>query len=510
MIDVLIISSPYQVSHGPSLAPALLKACAERHNLQATAWDLAAEFNLHIKNTHYQPIIDWMQTSGLQISDSDFEWYLSVVSDYVDRIISQHPKYLAISVMTYCGQRFVEDLAVLLKQKSNIKIIVGGSGANVFNYQYQKQWYQVLLEGGVIDTVVVGEGEEAIAKVVNHNLTGIYHEPQLTNDQLNEIPTPDYSDYDLTIYDRSSFKIVTVGHSSSYDSQENPLPWIITGSKGCVRNCSFCDVNKQWGHYRFRSGTAIANEIIDLHHRYGAEYFSFTDSLINGGLRTMIDMNTELEQRLPRKIRYDCQAIFRSQQDMPERYFASMANAGCYHVNIGVETGSNSVRDHMRKQVSDSDLEYSASMFLRYNILQTWNIVVGYPTETDADFEKTIDMINHWHTKSNGKIKFNPTDTFLMIPGTPIMEEHYLNDLGIDFTTVNGYSDFAWTASVNPSNTYDVRAGRFVSICNLLKLLDPSNTKQHQRLDLKAQRVLRRLEWFNDHQTKKVFYATKV
>ena len=57
-----------------------------------------------------------------------------------------------------------------------------------------------MVDSGLADTVILGEGEYALPRAINENLTGIIQEPQLSNEQLSQIPVPDYDDYDFSLY----------------------------------------------------------------------------------------------------------------------------------------------------------------------------------------------------------------------------------------------------------------------------------------------------------------------
>lgn len=510
MTDVLVVSTPYQYTFGPALAPALLRACLEVHGISATAWDLVAEFNhSYSEHPYYESVTAWMQSPELQLTTGEFNWYTDIVISYATRVVNQHrPKYLAISVMTISGQRFTEDLCYHVKRLSDISIIIGGSGADVVAHQFGKPWYQLLLDGGVVDTVIVGEGEVSLPHVIANHISGVYVQPQLTNEQLAQTPVPNYDDYDLSVYSKESVSYISYFHT---DNDQKLLPWTITATKGCVRDCTFCDVGRIWPKFRFRPGTKVAEEIIALHQRYGANYFSFTDSLINGGLRPMFEMNQVLADTIPNTIKYEAQAIFRGEHDMPEKYFEIMARAGCHHVNIGLESGSEQVREHMGKRVKDADIKYSAAMFLKYNILQTWNIVVGYPTETDEDFQKTIELVKYWFNQAHGKIQFIPVDTFLMLEGVPMTTTDLYTQLDIHQEIINGYRDFSWVSGTNPGNTYAVRANRFIEICELLRSLTGGKAHITKHLDKRIARTQRKLAWYNEHkQHKKVFHIAQV
>ena len=502
MIDLLIVTAPFTYTFGPSLAPALLKSCVTKQGLSAQTWDISAEFNLHSDSSHYQNVKNWMVFPELKLTVEEYNWYQSLVKSYAEKICQHYqPKNLAISLLTMNSHRFAEDLCYHVRTHcADIKIILGGSGLDIFQYQYQMPWHDLLLTSGLADTVILGEGEFALGKAIIDNQFGVIKVPQLTNTELDQIPVPDYDDYDFSLY-QTYTKSYWMSREDVKKSSE--LIFLITASKGCVKNCSFCDVGKIWGKYRFRSGIKVAEEMIHVYQRYGAKYFSFTDSLMNGGMKVFQELNHTLTERLPRTISYEGQIICRSQRDMPEKHFDLMSQAGCKNVSVGIESGSEKVRMHMGKGSAQNDVHYTTGMLIKYGINQTWNIIAGYPTETDEDWQSTMDLIKHWLPISQGSLWIAPISTFLLLDGTPINDTNEYNNLGLEKSTINGYSGFAWTSSVNPENTFDCRCNRFLELCHYLLDHDPV---RYSYVKEKIKTTNKQLQWYqNEHKSKKVF-----
>ena len=65
----------------------------------------------------------------------------------------------------------------------------------------------------------------------------------------------------------------------------------ITGSKGCVRDCTFCDVAALWPKFRYRKAENLVQEIKEQFYNYGITTFDFTDSLINGSVSNFYEFN---------------------------------------------------------------------------------------------------------------------------------------------------------------------------------------------------------------------------
>ena len=503
MLDLLIVTAPFTYTFGPSLAPALLKACATKNQIASMTWDISADFNHHYQtNESYNSLVAWMNSPELTITADEYQWYQHIVIAYAQTIVNRYcPKNLAVSLLTQNSQRFVEDLCYHVKSiNPGIKILLGGSGLDIFQYAYQAKWFELMLYSGLADTVILGEGEYALPRVMKQNLFGIVKESQLTNAQLSQLPIPDYDDYDFSLY--TSYT-QSFWNPTDHVKKEQDLIFLITTSKGCVKDCSFCDVGKIWNKFRYRGAESVANEIITLHKKYNASYFSFTDNLINGGMKIFNQINTILSEQIPNTIRYEGQMICRSKRDMPEKHYQAMALAGCDSVSIGIESGSETVRMHMRKGSSQEDIYYTTEMLTKYNIKQKWFIVVGYPTETDDDWQQTMSLIEYWLPRTNNLLTIDPSSTYLLLDGTPMTGTDEYQDLKLEKNTVRGYSQFAWTCGINTSNTFDVRCHRFLELCAYLLEYDQS---KYLHLSQKISTTKKQLSWYqNEPKLKKVF-----
>jgi radical SAM superfamily enzyme YgiQ (UPF0313 family) len=503
MTDLLIVTAPFTYTFGPSLSPALLKACATQAGIATQTWDLSAEFNFDYGKTDcYKSVVSWMNHPELKMTLEEYQWYQDIVADYANTIINKYqPKNLAISLLTQNSQRFAEDLCYHIKcNNAQIKIILGGNGLDIFQFLFQTRWAELMLDGGLADAVILGEGEYALPRVINENLVGLIKEPQLTNEQLSQIPIPNYDDYDFSLYESS-----TQSYWGNDQNVRGPgdLIFLITASKGCVKDCSFCDVGKIWPKFRFRGAEQVADEIITLHKKYNARYFSFTDSLMNGGLKVFNDLNKILAEKIPKAIHYDGQIICRSSKDMPEHYYELMSQAGCYSVSVGMESGSEQVRMHMGKGSMQDDVYYSTEMLTKYGIKQNWNIIAGYPTETDDDWAQTMNLIRYWLPRTNNLLTISPIGTFLLLEGTPMTLTNEYDDLGMKKHIVNGYASFAWTSQINQGNTFDVRYNRFLELCKYLIEFDG---KKYSYLESKLSNLEKQLTWYhNESKNKKVY-----
>tara|TARA_S200002703_G_C3765788_1_gene235731 strand:+ start:97 stop:1206 length:1110 start_codon:yes stop_codon:yes gene_type:complete len=266
--------------------------------------------------------------------------------------------------------------------------MIGGAGISTRGIASSNADYgDKLIKENLIDAYIKGDGDISLVELLKDNLeyAGINGNPYTGINNLNEIPMPDWSDVIDLPYRYHDKKI---------------LP--ITGSRGCVRHCSFCDIHEFWAKFRFRSGENIANEMIQNYKDHNIKDFYFMDSLINGSMKAYRELCKTLveyyeKNNLPERFfRWGGQFIIRSKKQMTPEDFDMAARSGCDNLCWGVESGSESVRNHMQKGFSNDDLNYCMEQISRVKMRCYFFIIVGYPTETDQDFKDTMDMFTRY------------------------------------------------------------------------------------------------------------------
>jgi len=300
---------------------------------------------------------------------------------------------------------------------------------------------------------IVGEGEHALLEFLKGNLDypGINGNQPKQMENIEDLPPPDYSD---------------VIHKHKYDTA------IISGSRGCVRKCTFCDVMTIWPKYKWKTGKKIADDMHEVANKTGLKKIGFSDSLVNGSMKHFRDMCSELAKR-EKKVQWNGQFIVRGAKTFSSEDFDNLANSGCNGLTMGIESGSEAVRDHMRKKFSNEDIEYFVTNLGNRNIKMKFLLIVGYPTETEEDFEMTLEMLRKYGKYSH-LISVSP-HMMLTYKNTPLDLEHreLYDDHG-----------FHWK---NDISDYDIRYKRFVKVFEVGKEMG-YNFNQH---------ALEKIEKFN-------------
>ena len=228
----------------------------------------------------------------------------------------------------------------------------------------------------------------------------------------------------------------------------------ITGSRGCVRNCSFCDVRSHWNKFRFRSGENIAKEIVALNKKYRLTLIHFTDSLINGSMLAFRDLCTAMAEYHAnpnnKKIKWGGPFIVRSQRQQSLDDYKLMKAANLDYVIMGVESGSESVRNHMGKKFTNEDLYFNIETLAENNIKMILLLMAGYPTETEENFYDTINLLKKYdHLVPQPIIGIDGGTTAWVTSGTPLH----------DMNVWEGNID-RWTSTVVEGLDWDKRQER--------------------------------------------------
>jgi hypothetical protein len=363
MFDVVIVTVPYTASLLPPAAAAILASIANINNLTNAYID----FNIDVNIKNDKDVINFCMKSG--------SYDLNVVHDYfqkyANQILNHKPKYVCISTFTYNCLPSVQLLCMILKSiNPKICIIIGGQGLGN-NGINEKSMGSLFHNMKLCDYYVKSEGESALDGIFkNKNRSGINSDQWEQMTDLEIFKYPNYDNYNFTLYKKI-------------------LP--ITGSRGCVRKCTFCDIHTHWKKFIFRDGKNIANEMISQAKKYSINEFYFTDSLVNGSMKAYREMVNILSDS-NKNILWNGQFIVRSKRQMTEHDWMQTANSGANRLSIGIESLDESIRDHMKKKFSNNDVIYNLEMMKKYNIKCTFLMIVGYITETEKTFQNTMRM----------------------------------------------------------------------------------------------------------------------
>jgi len=484
MLDILFLNVPLMNLGYPAAGTALLSGICRHHGYTSKVIDLNYTLYQQHGQDFYNEVASYLTLSG-EIDSKIRYLYQEFLREQIVIIREHNPCYLGISVFTFECQKFTQDICKALREDGfNSPIVLGGAGLSTTGIANKIADFGVhMINQGLADFYIRGEGDQAILTLLE---TGDLEDCSKVH-QIKNIENVPLSDYQNVI-------------NNQYLYPNNTLTLPVNGSRGCVRECSFCDIHKFWPKFHFRPGIAVANEMIQLHQETGCRNFIFTDSLINGSLKSFRDMCHTLVAHYRRNnlpdayLTWGGQFICRDSHSFKDRDFELAAQAGMTGVAIGVETGSDMVRTHMKKGFTNADLDFTMASLSRHRINCYFLMIIGYPTETWEDFMETVRMFERYerYCKDGTIIGVNLGGTLSLDAGTDLVENAQslgIHDLSSNHSDVFGIN---WINEHNPTLTLEERIARRILLQERLMELNYSI-------------------WNGDHQIKRIMAAyTKI
>ena len=450
--DVVIVSVPPLQGNYLPAAPAILKGCCQYLRISSITIDLNLDFleQCRQENIRFQERLagiseDTISDQALQnITDK-------LIEIWAVRILAQCPKIVAVSVFSWYSQYFAKHLSKAIKRlDENCQIIMGGSGIKE-SLNAAPSFAENLKKKKYIDLYIDGDGE-----IPWYNFLVDFFKLNcgpLDVSSLNFPWIPDYSDYQIARY------------KSFLKDSTSQLYVPVTGSRGCVRRCDFCEIHQHWQFIQ-RSAVHIIEEMKSILNLTPKPHFHFTDSLINGNLKEfdlLIDKLTIL--RASHNFSWGGQFIIRGQSQFSEDRWRRLADSGVRNLEIGIESGSEELRYKMEKPFTNADLDFSMEMMSKYHITCVFLIIIGHPAESDSDFDKTIAMMEKYRPYQHIITAVQLGHAVAIQPGTPLYDNR--KQLGI----IVGKNPTIWLSAANSELTYSKRRDRRIYASNVVKKL---------------------------------------
>ena len=246
-----------------------------------------------------------------------------------------------------------------------------------------------------IDHVVVGEGEVAFPALAGQLLTGQAGElpPGVAfreNGQVRLTPTSSlFSDFPKTgppDYDDYYRVLAELGDTA----QGLDRILLYEGSRGCwwgeKHHCTFCGLNAQSMKFRAKSPEQVAREMTYLSRRYDTARFRLVDNII--------DMKY-IDQLFGKFAAQHCDLdiFIETKSNLQKSQIKTLALGGVKCMQPGLESLSATQLKAMDKGVTPIQNIVCLKWSYYYRITVSWNILLGFPGETNEDYLRQIDLI---------------------------------------------------------------------------------------------------------------------
>jgi anaerobic magnesium-protoporphyrin IX monomethyl ester cyclase len=161
-------------------------------------------------------------------------------------------------------------------------------------------------------------------------------------------------------------------------------------SLGCPYKCSFCCINAPFGtnRYRMRSPKAVAEEIDQLHNKYGVRTIKIIDEMFVLNERHVLALCDEL---IARNYGLNIWAYARVDTVKPH-LLEKLRKAGIRWLALGIESGSEHVRDGAEKSFSQSEIIEVVRQIQDAGISVIGNFIFGLPDDDERTMRETLDL----------------------------------------------------------------------------------------------------------------------
>ncbi|MDP2875639.1 MAG: radical SAM protein [Holophaga sp.] len=256
----------------------------------------------------------------------------------------------------------------------------------------------VLLEHIPVDFLVVGEGEITLPELIHTLASGhsrfeaipglVWRTGQGSIARSARRPPLDLTARnwmpDWDIFDFYKFQWMSV----------------LTG-RGCTGNCTFCSPTN--GRFRARPVDHIMEEIERDNARHSFGGFGFHTEILFPDAETTLDFCAKYKRVTPKRT-FGC--LLRV--DFPLEVLPDLYEAGCRHIHIGVESGTNRVLDLMKKRTTvDMVRTFMAAAKKIEGLTIRSSIMFGNYGEKAEDIDATVDLACELGIRQNTMLVLN-------------------------------------------------------------------------------------------------------
>lgn len=355
--------------------------------------------------------------------------YIPIV---LDRIKAFRPDVVGINILTALVPEAAKISDAVRKTFPHIFQVAGGTHPSV-----EPEITMTQMEG--LDAICIGAGEEVCLELLEGNqpegIQGLYvrgreeryvRRPVEMN--IDKYPFPNYGLANLDYYTGRNWKTAFCWLTRSLSA---------VTSRSCPYSCKFCA--SDWSKpFRYHSAEYVV-ELVKYLASHDIDTISFWDDTMLFSKERMQEICVGLLKSklfLPRG-RLKWRASSRANQ-LDKEILTLMRAAGCFHVAIGIESGSDRMLQVINKK-STVELNRSACAMVKdAGIDLGAAFMVGIPTETVEDMEMTLRFIKEIDCNATGGGCFRP------LPGSPFYksftESGVLDKHSLDWGNLGNFS----------------------------------------------------------------------
>lgn len=345
---------------------------------------------------------------------------------------------VAFSMLPLARKQVWELVEKLKNNNPAVRIVLGGI--------FPSSMPELLVNNLDVDAVVTGEGELTFLELIqfwNKNGTradipaeikglctrqhGI-HKPRELIQDLDGLPFPAWSHTKFEWYEMTFAKnrpwFVSNGMAICKEKFAN-----LSASRGCINNtrpCTFCNAPQFWQfRYRCRSAENVLSEVRELYHNHGVRLFSFNDDAFPVIKSQCLSFCVGIvDEKLQIAWKTDTRADI---IDDETAYW--MKKAGCFMVEIGVESASEKIRKNINKNLDINKAKETIKILKKHGILAYVLLMVGNVGETWDTIMETKHFLQETQpdvvTWLSGVLLCPNTELFRLAKSQGLVDESY-------------------------------------------------------------------------------------
>jgi radical SAM superfamily enzyme YgiQ (UPF0313 family) len=314
-----------------------------------------------------------------------------------------HPDTVGITFTTPMAP-LAAKLAMLAKKCGDIVVLGGGPHATALPVE--------TLRSGPFDAIALGEAEVAFEQaLLRHTINGIHGWASQENPASSRVSLlPDLDQLPFAAVDLFDVKRYVYPARAS---RKNPVCLLET-SRGCYARCTFCNKNIFGFKIRRKSPTRVVDEM-EYILSCGYREIHLADDLFTADMHHAEEVCREILRRnmhfpwVPRSgLRVD---------RVSPKLMEIMAEAGCYHIPFGIESGNQEVLDRIKKGITIDQVRMAVQYARSAGMQTTGYFMVGMPGETVHTMTDTLTFA------VNLELDFVKVGVCIPLPGTPMFDE---------------------------------------------------------------------------------------
>jgi radical SAM superfamily enzyme YgiQ (UPF0313 family) len=304
----------------------------------------------------------------------------SMIKSHLDTLLS----YDIIGFSTYFTNFYAVMLACMALRRTNPKQVIVVGGPEVTQ---SRNSALLMLFSGLVDAVIPGAGELPLQKFIQAKQLGepleqvpgimavidgkLIETPPPAPFPLEDLPLPDYSDFDPNNYLHFIYSVET--------------------SRGCPFRCKFCAEYCLFGKYQRLSSSSAYKRFTKTLQSLRCHSIYCADSLMNANEKWLLELSDRI---IADSLDLKWSSYLRPKTS--RRLISRLRKAGFSKAFVGIESVSDKALETMNKKSSYDDNLVSVRAFIEEGIPVSLGIILGYPGENEEDHKRLVGLLEYF------------------------------------------------------------------------------------------------------------------